>query len=162
MVWCCRSMLWLRQHTLARRVAAPSYAEHTSGCALPGGQGRPPPPCSTLGNWRSGPKSSQSSRSPAFRSWLSAGAIWQHWRTMQGDGRSSAAIHTSNRDGCVSNVKFGKSPSEGRIIRLRHCPRFPDSRTLVHHYFRGLEPRRIPVSYFRACKVLRYSMPKAM
>jgi hypothetical protein len=115
-----------------------------------------------LGIGEAGPKSSQSSRSPAFRSWLSAGAIWQHWRTMQGDGRSSAAIHTSNRDGCVSNVKFGKSPSEGRIIRLRHCPRFPDSRTLVHHYFRGLEPRRIPVSYFRACKVLRYSMPKAM
>jgi hypothetical protein len=80
-----------------------------------------------LGIGEAGPKSSQSSRSPALRSWLSAGAIWQHWKTMQGDGRSSAAIHTSNRDGCVSNVKFGKYPSEGRIIRLLHCPEFPDS-----------------------------------
>jgi hypothetical protein len=41
MVWCCRSKLWLRQPTLARRVAAPSYAEHTSGCALPRWPGAP-------------------------------------------------------------------------------------------------------------------------
>jgi hypothetical protein len=50
---------------------------------------------------------------------------------MQGDGRSSAAIHTSNRDGCVSNVKFGNSPQEGRTIRLRHCPKFPDSQNFI-------------------------------
>jgi hypothetical protein len=50
---------------------------------------------------------------------------------MQGDGRSSAAIHTSNRDGCVSNVKFGNSPQEGRVIRLRHCPKFPDSQNFI-------------------------------
>ena len=91
-----------------------------------------------LGIGEAGPKSSQSSHSPALRSWLSAGAIWQHWRTMQGDGRSSAAIHTSNRDGCV---KFGNSPSEGRIIRLRHCPKFPD----LQNFSPSLLPRpRIP------------------